>query len=190
MAFVALLDANILFSAAVRDTMLRAAEKGLYRPAFTDEILNEMMGALIRQRPDLNAVRVERLAGVIRRAFPEALVTGYENLMPSMTNGEGDRHVLAAAVRIGAAVIVTENVRDFPAESRAPFEIDVQTADEFLLHLWSLSPESMLTALQEQADDLRQPARDLDYVVETLSLTAPNFSKAVSEHRLSRATST
>jgi predicted nucleic acid-binding protein len=186
-AFVALLDANVLFSAAARDALLRAAEKGLYRPAFTDAILDEVTRALIRQRPNLDPARLQRLAGIIRQAFPEALVTGYESLIPAMTNDEGDRHVLAAAVRIGAAVIVTENGRDFSPESCAPFEIDIQSADDFLLHLWTLSPETMLAALQEQADDLTRPARDLGYVVKTLSRTAPSFAAAVGEHVLTRS---
>lgn len=43
----------------------------------------------------------------VRFHFPEAIVQGFEHLEPLMTNDEGDRHVLAAAVWGQAEVIVT-----------------------------------------------------------------------------------
>ena len=49
------------------------------------------------------------------RAFPDAAVTGHESLIEAMTNDTADRHVLAAAITVGADVIVTDNVRHFPA---------------------------------------------------------------------------
>ena len=37
---------------------------------------------------------------MMREAFIDAEVTGYQNLIPVMTNNAKDRHVLAAAVRV------------------------------------------------------------------------------------------
>jgi hypothetical protein len=42
LALVALLDANVLWSAAVRDALLLAAERGLFRPVWSRQILEEM----------------------------------------------------------------------------------------------------------------------------------------------------
>ncbi len=56
----------------------------------------------------------------IREHFGEAWVEGYEDLIPSMTNHDKDRHVLAAAVRSGAETIVTYNLKDFPRSALAP----------------------------------------------------------------------
>ncbi|MGH9073052.1 MAG: hypothetical protein ACRDZQ_02875 [Acidimicrobiales bacterium] len=65
-------------------------------------------------------------------AFPDALIEGYEPLVPIMTNHPKDRHVLAAAARGNAGLIVTENVKDFPESAFASYDIEVQTADELL----------------------------------------------------------
>ena len=119
MPLVALLDANVLFSAPVRDLLLRAAERSLYRPIWTEKILAEMAGAIREKRPDIDPTGVDYLVGEIRRAFPEALVEGYEQLTPAMTNFEDDRHVLAAAVRGGAQVVVTWNLKHFPSDVQA-----------------------------------------------------------------------
>ena len=82
--------------------------------------------------------RIERLVRTMERAFPEAMVTGHEPLIPSMTKDPKDRHVLAAAVRGRADVVVTSNVRDFPPEACEPYDVDVQTPDEFLRHQWEV----------------------------------------------------
>ena len=51
--------------------------------------------------------------GEMRRTFPDAEVRGYENIVETMTCDPKDRHVLAAAVRSDAAVLVTFNIGDF-----------------------------------------------------------------------------
>jgi hypothetical protein len=61
----------------------------------------------------------------MRRAFPDAEVRGYENLVETMTCDPKDRHVLAAAVRSDAAVLVTFNTDDFPDTSTAAYGITV-----------------------------------------------------------------
>ena len=72
--------------------------------------------------------------------FPDASVVAYEDLIPSMTCHEKDRHVLAAAVRAGASLLVTFNLRDFAAKSTDPYEVDVVDPDDFLLELLDLAP--------------------------------------------------
>ena len=63
------------------------------------------------------------------KAFPDAMVEGFEELIPAMTNHEKDRHVLAAAVKCGAHAIVSDNQKDFPPESMAPYNLECLTAD-------------------------------------------------------------
>jgi hypothetical protein len=111
----------------------------------------------------------------MRRAFPDAVVDGYQALVEAMTNDEGDRHVLAAAVAGGAQVIVTTNGRHFPAAACDPYEIDVQTPDEFLAYAFELAPEHVITALAYQAAKRRHPPASLgellDLLVERGNLT-------------------
>ena len=175
MAFTALLDANVIWSGAVRDTLLLAAERDLYRPVWTRRILDEMACNLKAKRPDLDPARIDRTVHQMLASFPEALVEGYEDLIPVMRNQEKDRHVLAAAVRASAAVIVTWNLKDFPADACAPYDIDIQTPDTFLVHLWRLTPEEMALVLKLQASHLTKPPQTAVQVLNTLRRSVPTF---------------
>jgi predicted nucleic acid-binding protein len=176
MAFVALIDANVLYGAALRDTVVRAALADLYRPAWSADILAEMVHSIRRERPDLAPERIERTAPLMRDWLPEALVDGYQALASTMTNDPGDRHVLAAAVRAGAHVIVTFNLRHFPPEACEPYGIEAQHPDEFLCHLWDLSPETMAMVLQRQALPLRDPPKTPAEVVRDMAAQVPDFA--------------
>src|SRR5688500_18303841 len=89
MAFVALIDANVLYGAALRDTVVRAALADLYRPAWSTDILAEMVHSIRRERPDLVPEKIERTAQLMRDWLPEALVDGYQALASTMTNDPG-----------------------------------------------------------------------------------------------------
>ena len=78
----------------------------------------------------------------MRRAFPLAVVDGYQPLMPAMTNDPKDRHVLAAAVRGEAALIVTADLRDFPPVALDPFDIEAISPDDFLLDQLDLDQQA------------------------------------------------
>jgi predicted nucleic acid-binding protein len=179
MAFVALLDANVLWPAALRCTLIRAAIHGLYRPAWTRQILDELTSSLKRDKPRLDPARVDRTIALMLERVPHALVEGYEDLIPAMRTHEKDRHVLAAAVRAGAETIVTSNVKHFPPKAREPYRIGVQRPDEFLLRLWNLSPETMTQVLVEQAAALQNPPLTVLEVVEGLGRATPNFAATV-----------
>lgn len=183
MAFVAVLDACVLVNAPVRDTLLRAAEADLYRPVFTLQILDEMGSALERnleKTPD----QTSRLRQAIVDSFEGALVTDYEALIPVMTNDEGDRHVLAAAVKERAGAIVTFNLRHFPSAACAPFGVEAQHPDAFLQRLLGLDEPLMLRILQEQAADID---RSPQWVLNALEPHIPHFVRlvtAISPYRL------
>ena len=106
MAFPVLLDTNVLFGAYLCDTVLRLAEAELFRPLWSAGVLDELSRNLILRglRPD----QVDRRIGQMRRAFPDAMVEDYEPLVAAMTCDPKDRHVLAAAVRANAEILVTE----------------------------------------------------------------------------------
>ena len=112
MAFVVVLDANVLYPFTLRDTLLRAAAANLYELQWSAMILDEMERNLV----DNGATTLEqaaRLRATMERVFPDAMVTGFERLIAAMKNDEKDLHVAAAAVKCGAQLIVTSNVKDF-----------------------------------------------------------------------------
>lgn len=157
MPFSALLDANVLIPNLLRDTLLRIAERGLYRPLWSADILDETWRNVLRLRPDVDQERLQRTFATMNQAFEDAAVTGYETLIDSMTNHPKDRHVLAAAVVGRADSIVTFNVKDFPATSTKPYEIEVRHPDVFLTHQHDLAPAVIGEVLQEQSADTRRP---------------------------------
>ena len=110
--FRVVLDANVLFPFTLRDTLLRAAAMGMYQVYWSEEILDEAARNLVGSGR-INEDQAAHLMAAIRNAFPEAIVRDHETLIDAMPNHHKDRHVAAAAVRIGAQVIVTSNLKDF-----------------------------------------------------------------------------
>ncbi len=119
--------------------------------------------------------RAARRILLMREAFEEALVEGYEPLVLHMTNNEKDRHVLAAAVVSGSPVIVTANLKDFPTESMREYSIEAQSPDTFLTNLVVFSPDIMAQVIREQAAALQNPKRSVQDVLQGLSTDAPTF---------------
>lgn len=167
------LDANVLYRATLRDTLLRAAEQGLYRPVWSDQILDEMWRNLVEDR------RVDesrsRLVTEMRRAFPRAEVGVPSDLIDQMTNAPEDRHVVAAAVVAGAEVIVTANLRDFGRDALAPFGVVALLPDTFLLHLFDADAAVMAEIVQAQAEELVKEPMTTEEVLLRLARDAPGF---------------
>jgi hypothetical protein len=92
-------------------------------------------------RSDLTRAKLERTRQLMDKAAPDALVRGYEHLIPGLALPDpNDRHVLAAAIRAGASVIVTCNLPDFPPHVLGEFDIEAQHPDDFIVHLLDLAP--------------------------------------------------
>jgi predicted nucleic acid-binding protein len=123
--FPAFFDTCTLYGAYLCDSLLRLAEAGTYRPLWSADVLDELERALVAR--GLEKTAVTHRIGEMRRAFPDAEVRGYENIVETMTCDPKDRHVLAAAVRSDAAVLVTFNTGDFPDTSTAAYDITVVT---------------------------------------------------------------
>lgn len=180
MAFRAVLDACVLFPFSLRDILLRLAERELYDVVWSDRILQEMSRNLMSTEK-VSEPAARRLERAMRGAFEEAAVpaTAVEQLEPAMTNHPKDRHVLAAAVAGHAEVVVTINLRDFPARACAPLGITAVHPDDFLLDLHTRSPVVVLDVLVEQAGDLDDPPMTLVDVLDALSRQVPRFAATV-----------
>lgn len=153
----AILDANVLYSAPLRDLLLQLAFVGLYQARWSAEIDDEWKRNLIAARPEL-ADSVERTRAAMHRALPDAHVTGYERLIGELSlPDQGDRHVLAAAIEASAEVIVTFNLRDFPPSALSPYGLVAQHPDIFLQSLAATAPTEVLTAARECLGRLTQP---------------------------------
>ena len=132
--FIALYDACSLYSNIGRDFLIRAALEGTVIARWTERILEEVFDHLTANRPDLDQDKLARTRARMNDAILDVSVTGYDGLADALEIPDpGDRHVLAAAIRCGAQVIVTENIRDFPEDILTPLGIEAKTSDDFLV---------------------------------------------------------
>ncbi len=157
--FTALIDANALVPVLQRNLILSFAGAGCYRPRWSSKILDEVERTLERIVPSIDAekARAQRLA--IERAFPEGAVDGWEPLKAAFASGRdpNDAHVTAAAMRCGAAVIVTANLKDFAPEFLAPFDMEAVAPDDFLADAIDLDQERAVAVVSAMRNRLKRP---------------------------------
>jgi hypothetical protein len=129
----------------------------------------EWIGAALRDSRDLTRERLERTRALMDSHVRDALVTGYEDLIESLELPDpDDRHVLAAAIRGRADLIVTANLTDFPAERLEKWGIEAQHPDEFLVNQFHLSPPVFLSAVRTVRLRLKAPPKSVDEYLDVL----------------------
>jgi hypothetical protein len=156
--YTALLDANVLYPAPLRDVLLQLAVTDLFKAKWSADIHREWIEALMRSEPGRDRARLERTRDLMDSATRDALVTGYDHLIPALSlPDDNDRHVLAAAIVGRCDVIVTQNLKDFPEEALAPFGIEVQHPDEFLSNQMNLAPGVFCSSIAKVRARLKNP---------------------------------
>jgi predicted nucleic acid-binding protein len=167
--FTAFYDANVLYPAELRNLLMHLALTGLFRARWSAAVHEEWISNLLKKRPDLTREKLERTRMLMDKHTVDALVTGYEDLIPGLQLPDpDDRHVLAAAIRGHADVIVTMNLRDFPADTIGPFGIEAQHPDEFVLHLLGLAPGAVAAAAENHRQSLKNPPKTVAEYLEAL----------------------
>jgi predicted nucleic acid-binding protein len=146
------------------------AVTGIYRVKWSAEVQEEWISNLLLKREDLTREKLERTRELMERHAPDALVTGYQSLIAGLSlPDQNDRHVLAAAIRGKASVIITNNVKDFPAHELQIYDIEAQTPDDFINHLIGLYPAEVLQAAEEHRGSLKNPQKTSDEYLDTLN---------------------
>lgn len=168
--FTALLDANVLYPAPIRDMLLHLADMDLYRPKWTDKIHEERIGNLLLKRTDLKKESLLSARAAMNNAFPDANINQYESLMPNLSlPDKDDRHILAAAIKEKVDLIVTFNIKDFPAATIKEFDIEVQHPDIFVSSLIQLNGSKAKQAFLNQVRNLKNPPKTVEETLSTLS---------------------
>ena len=166
---IAVLDACVLYPPSLRDLLLRLAVAGAYEPRWTEEIHAEWTRSVLADRPDVTPVQLDRTRRLMSQAIPNGLVSGYEELIPTLRLLDAnDRHVLAAAIKAGAAVIVTFNLSDFPAATLEAHGIEPLHPDVFLPALFDGQPDLFLRAVRAHRASLLNPPKDPEGYIQTL----------------------
>ena len=167
--FTALYDACVLYPAPLRDLLLELSLTDLFRAKWSSYIHQEWIRAVLEDRPDLTAVQLHRTRDLMDLHARDCLVEDFEELIPSLTLPDtNDRHVLAAAIRGRADVIVTYNLTDFPDKELQKYGITSQHPDEFLVHLFNLAPSIVCAAVRTHRARLKYPAKTTAEYFETL----------------------
>lgn len=179
--FPAFLDTCSIYGGYLCDTLLRLAEEGAFRPLWSAGVMEELERNLIERVLPEEAVK-HRISEM-RGAFRDAEVTGYEALATAMTCDPKDRHVLAAAVRGHAEVLVTFNRSDFPAQSTEPHDITVSHPDDFLLDQLDLHPAITIGVLEAQAASYTSPTMTVEDLLGRLAAAGvPKFASETRRH--------
>jgi predicted nucleic acid-binding protein len=154
---VALLDANVLYPARLRDLLIRLDIAGLYQARWSEQILDECFENLLEDRADLPEARLARTRRLMNAALPGAIVEGYEALIEEQDLPDpDDDHVLAAAITACATHLVTSNLDDFPA-NKVPPGMLVVSPDSFVTGLADHDTETVLQVVEMQAAQLTNP---------------------------------
>lgn len=172
------LDACVLANFGLCDLLLTLAENPpLHRPVWNSEILDEVQRTQIDKLgwpADLSRSWRE----AVESAFPEALVTEWQPLLPVCSVDEKDRHVLATAIRGQADLIITSNLRHFPSKALRPWQLVASHPADYLIKLYSLNSGLVVARLEEIA---QKRGRTPQAHLALLGRSVPAFAAHVAE---------
>ncbi|MBW9056002.1 PIN domain-containing protein [Rhizobium mesosinicum] len=168
--FTAFIDANVFYGARLRSLVLFVAQSKIFRARWSNEVHDEWVRNLIKNRPDLKESDLDRTRQLMNAAVPDCLVEGYEPLIAGLKlPDENDRHVLAAAILTRANVIVTFNEKDFPEEVVSKFRLHTKHPDDFLVEAYSLSPADFAEAVRNDFTHYGSPPLVYEEYLESLA---------------------
>ncbi|MDX2082075.1 MAG: PIN domain-containing protein [Terrimicrobiaceae bacterium] len=172
--FRVFLDACVLANFGVCDLLLRLSERPrLIVPHWSAEVMAETRRTQVEKlgcKPEL----ADSFEAQIRVAFPDAEVVGYEGLLGLLSNDLEDRHVLAAAIRGNCPLILTFNLKHFPAESLQPWSICASHPQDYLLILYEMERQQVTAVLGEIAGKRKIEVED---VLIRLGKSLPAFAQ-------------
>jgi predicted nucleic acid-binding protein len=161
--FKCVLDTNVIYPLWIRDLLLWFAYYELYTPKWSHNITSEWIAVMLKK--GISQEEANKRANVINQAFPDALVENYEPLIETLTLPDiNDRHVLAAAIKTNADLIITNNLKDFPGDYLADFGLKVKCPDDFFTDIIDLNQDLAVQAFRKLVVNKKNPPYD-DYDV-------------------------
>lgn len=163
--FTAFIDACSLAGALQRNLLLSLAAAEFFRVRWSMPVLDETQAAIEKMLTGKGvqdaASRAERSRVAMEDAFEEAMVTDFDRFL-CVCEGlpdANDAHVVAAALKTQAAVIVTENTKDFPDEKLAPLNLYARRADHFIADTIALDEGRAVAAIRTMRERLKRPEK-------------------------------
>ena len=181
--FTAIIDACSLASALKRNLLLTLAEAEFYRLRWSAPILDETERAIEKiltgkGAPDAGD-RAKKARTNMETAFEEACVADFDALLPACSGlpDPKDAHVVAAALKTQAAMIVTENLKDFPEDLLAPLNIEAKSADAFVADTLALDIGGGVAAVRRMRERFKLPAMTAETLL--LEMEAQGLTETV-----------
>lgn len=166
----AVLDANVLYPAPLRDFLLNLADVYLFEPKWTEEIQEEWIKNLLLKRIDIKKDSLAKTKQAMDSAFPNANIIDYEGIIDTLSlPDQNDRHVLAAAISGNADVIVTFNLKHFPLSYLKSFGLEAQHPDSFILSLINYNKQASISAFKNLVKSLKNPPKSKMEVLQVLA---------------------
>lgn len=157
--FTCVLDTNVIFPIDIMDLLFWFAFYDLFTPKWSKHIFDEWYDVM--KRKGISRKEIKKRINKANLAFPDALVRNYESLIESINlPDEKDRHVMAAAIKTNANIIVTNNLKDFPSEYLAKFGLNAKSADDFITDTIDLNPEIAVEAFRALVMNRTNPNLD------------------------------
>lgn len=154
--FTCVLDTNVIYPIEIRDILLWFAHYDLYTPKWSKHIFDEWENVM--RRKNIAEAEISRRIQTVQEAFPDAFVENYESLIQGLNlSDKKDCHVLAAAIKTNANIIVTNNLKHFPDAYLASFGLAAKSADDFITDLIDLNPQEAVKAFLEMVSHKRNP---------------------------------
>lgn len=150
------LDTNVIYPLEIRDLLFWFAFYDLFVPKWSIHIFEEWKDVMQRKRVSEKEIikRTERA----NLAFPDALFRNYSPLIVNLILPDlKDRHVLAAAIQSKADIIVTNNIKDFPADYLSVYGIKAKTAVDFLSDIIDSNPDKATAAFKQMVLNRKNP---------------------------------
>jgi hypothetical protein len=145
------------------------AQTGLFRARWTEDIHTEWIRNALENNPNLESANLARTRQLMDAAVRECLVTNYQPLITGLSLPDPkDRHVLAAAIKGNAEVIVTMNLKDFPEEILSEFGIFAEHPDDFIMNLIDLNHAAVTRCAKEQRTSLGNPSYAVEQFIEKI----------------------
>jgi hypothetical protein len=167
--FTVIYDACVLYPAPLRDFLMRLALTDLFRARWTNLIHDEWIRNVLKQGAHRKQEDLERTRSLMNAHVRDSIVTDFEHLIASVELPDpDDRHVVAAAIHGGASLVVTFNIRDFPAQQLKRYNLAAQHPDDFIFDLLDLHPAKVCEAAANHRRALKNPPKTADQYLDTL----------------------
>jgi len=166
--YTAFVDASTLAGVLRRNLILSLAEAEFFRIRWSVEVLDETEKAIakiLRRKEVANAAQKARLSrNAMTAAFEEAEVSDFD-AFDAAADGLPDKddvHVVAAALKAQAAVIVTENLRHFPADVLTRLNLEAKSGDAFIADAIALDQGRAISAIHRMRNRFNNPQRSAE----------------------------